>query len=162
VYHLHQGPLAAALNKLGADMDTIIHALEIEVPPEKVFRAVATADGLSRWWSTQVTSDERVGGIVDFTFIDVFNPDMEIFLMEEPSRVIWKCVGGHDPWHGSEFHFDIEDLGERRSRLVFKQTYGKPIDDVNYGIYNFNWGYYLQSLKDYVETGSGRPHDPGN
>lgn len=141
-------------------MDTIIHAVEIESSPRNVYRAVATAEGLSKWWSTKVTADERVGGIVDFTFIDVFNPDMEIIAMDEPSRVHWRCVGGHDPWDGSEFHFDIEGLRDGRARLLFKQTYGKPIDDVAYGIYNFNWGYYLQSLKDYVETGTGKPFNP--
>lgn len=143
-------------------MDTILHAVEIEAPSEKVYKAVATQEGLSKWWSTKVAADEQLGGIVDFTFIEVFNPDMEIIAKEEPSKVAWRCVGGHDPWHGSEFHFDIEDLGDDRSRLVFKQTYGKPIDDINYGIYNFNWGYYLQSLKEYAETGTGKPFAPGS
>ena len=110
--------------------------------------------------STKVIADERVGGIVDFTFNEEFNPDMEIISLDEPSKLVWKCVAGHDPWHGSEFHFDIEGLDRGRSRLVFRQTYGKPIDDLNYGIYNFNWGYYMLSLKEYLETGQGRPHHP--
>ena len=28
------------------------------------------------------------------------------------------------------------------------------------GTYNFNWGYYLQSLKLYCETGMGTPFVP--
>lgn len=142
-------------------MDTIIHALEIDSPPEDVYRAVATADGLSNWWSTNVTADDKVGGIVDFTFQPGFNPDMKITALDEPKLVGWQCVDGHDPWQDATFRFEIEALDGGRSRLMFTMGYGKPISDVEYGIYNYNWGYYMHSLKQYVETGVGFPHHPG-
>lgn len=141
-------------------MDTILHAVEIDATPADVYRAIATADGIAGWWSTKVTADERVGGIVDFTFVGDFHPDMEITTLDEPARVAWKCVAGHEPWEGSSFTFAIEPLDGGRSRLMFTQGYGKPIDDVAYGIYNYNWGYYMHSLKQYVETGTGFPYRP--
>ena len=46
---------------------------------------------------------------------------------------------------------------ESGSRLVFRQGYGTQIDEESYGVYNFNWGYYLESLRSYCESGTGKP-----
>ena len=34
-----------------------------------------------------------------------------------------------------------------RTRLRFTQDYAVELSDDDYGIYNFNWGYYLESLR---------------
>jgi uncharacterized protein YndB with AHSA1/START domain len=141
-------------------VDTILHVIDIHALPEDVFRAVSTGEGLAGWWSTQVEASEEVGGVVHFTFESGFNPDMEITGLDSPGLVSWRCVGGHDPWLDSTFSFATSALGNGHSRLVFRQGYGKPISDVEFGIYNFNWGYYLHSLKQLVETGQGTPYQP--
>ncbi len=86
-------------------MKTILHALHVHAPPDAVFDALATEEGLAGWWSTRVEAEPRVGGHVDFTFFGDFNP---------------------------------------------------------YGNYNFNWGWYLASLKRLCETGQGNPFSPPN
>ena len=37
------------------------------------------------------------------------------------------------------------------------RNYAVELDDDAYGIYNFNWGYYLESLRLYCTTGMGQP-----
>ena len=39
--------------------------------------------------------------------------------------------------------------------MQFVQQYAQELSDETYGTYNFNWGYYLNSLKLYCETGTG-------
>lgn len=143
-------------------MKTILHVVDLDVPPKAAYDAVLRPEELSRWWSTRVTADTvEVGGTVDFTFGGDFNPDMKITEEKEPAVVRWRCTGGHDNWADNVFAFEIEELdGGRRARLTFTQEYARELDDVDYGTYNFNWGYYLQSLKDYLETGTGAPFDP--
>ncbi|HUI65963.1 MAG TPA: SRPBCC domain-containing protein, partial [Bacteroidota bacterium] len=34
--------------------------------PEKVYHALTTVDGLSRWWISTAAGDTRSGGIIDF------------------------------------------------------------------------------------------------
>src|SRR5262249_28032029 len=41
--------------------------------------------------------------------------------------------------------------------LTFVQVYAQELSDEVYGTYNFNWGYYLGSLKSLCETGTGTP-----
>ena len=78
--------------------------------------------------------------------------------MEEPALLRWKCVGGHDNWRGNEFEFRLS-LIEGVTQLKFLQDYSRELDDVQYGIYNFNWGYYLESLRQCCEEGKGKPFD---
>jgi len=46
---------------------------------------------------------------------------------------------------------------EGGTRVRFWQHYATELDDDSYGIYNFNWGYYLESLRLFCETGTGKP-----
>lgn len=137
-------------------MQKIIHLLNIKATREKVFDAIATAEGLSKWWSTQVKADEQVGGIVDFTFVADFNPNMKISVLRKPAELRWECVAGHEPWQDNKFWFELEKADDG-TQLKFSQEYAREISDEDYGTYNFNWGYYLQSLKDYCEHGKGKP-----
>ena len=141
-------------------MKKIIHVATIKKPSAQVFRSLTTQQGLSSWWSTEVKADEaRVGGIVHFTFGGDFNPDMKNVGLDGPTLLRWRCVGGHDNWRENEFEFRLSQ-SEGVTQLMFLQDYSRELDDVQYGIYNFNWGYYLGSLVQYCEEGKGRPFDP--
>jgi len=140
-------------------MKKIIHFVHVKAPPQEVYRALTTRDGLAGWWSTNVRVEPGVGGIVDFRFIEVFNPDMEVTRLDENRRVEWKCVGGHDEWRDNTFSFELRDQ-DGETGLMFVQVYAQELSDEVYGTYNFNWGYYLGSLKKLCETGQGTPFQP--
>ena len=140
-------------------MKKIIHVLYINSDQTDVFNAISTGKGLSKWWTTKVSAEERLGGIVDFTFRGDFNPDMKILVLNPPTEVRWECVSGHEPWQDNKFSFELSETNAG-TQLKFTQDYSKEISDESYGIYNFNWGYYLQSLKDYCESGKGKPYAP--
>lgn len=140
-------------------MKTIIHVVDINAPREKVYAAISTEEGLSRWWTTQVKADPRVGGVIEFTFNTEFGPRMKVTRLEPPSRVEWECIGGHEPWMGNIFRLEIA-AQDARSRLRFRQEYSRELSDDQYGIYNYNWGYYLESLRLHCETGTGKPYTP--
>lgn len=139
-------------------MKTILHTVDIESTPEAVFEAISTEAGLGGWWTTTVEAEGRVGGVVDFRFGATFNPDMEITAFEAPRLLAWKCIAGHKPWQDNTFHFEIEPQGDG-CVLFFRQEYASELSDEEYGRYSFNWGYYLESLKQLVETGRGKPYN---
>lgn len=137
-------------------MRKIIHSVNINTKREKVYRALATEEGLANWWTKDVKADIQVGGKIEFRFAGEFSPDMEIAGLDEPSRVEWKCVGGEPLWQDNSFSFELDGRGDR-TMLLFTQDYAAEISDEEYGTFNFNWGYYLGSLKQYCETGEGYP-----
>jgi uncharacterized protein YndB with AHSA1/START domain len=139
-------------------MKTIHHVLEPAAPREKVFAALTSGEGLSGWWTTRVTADEKAGGLVEFTFGGDFNPKMRILELAAPGLLRWECVGGHAPWAGNTFRFELEEKDDGNGTVVrFWQEYARELSDYAYGTYNFNWGYYLESLRLFCETGSGKP-----
>ena len=48
-----------------------------------------------------------------------------------------------------------------RTKLRFWQDYAVELRDDAYGIYNFNWGYYLESVPLLCTTGVGKLFTPG-
>jgi len=137
-------------------MKKILHVVSIDAPKKKVFGAITTQGGLSSWWSTRVDASDGVGGRIHFTFRGDFNPVMEILDSKDDERLAWKCTAGHEPWKDNRFAFELKEQGAR-TQLTFTQDYAKELSDEAYGTYNYNWAYYLESLKQYCETGRGKP-----
>lgn len=140
-------------------MKTIIHTVQIHAAPEAVYRALTTTDGVTGWWTTRATVEPGEGGVIRFTFHGDFHPQMQQTMLREPERVEWRCIGGHPNWQDNTFRFALGAQNGETS-LRFVQEYAQELDDDTYGTYNFNWGYYLNSLKRLVEDGVGTPFEP--
>lgn len=139
-------------------MKTILHTVDLQVPPGPVSDALTSERGLAGWWSTGVSAEIAEGGRIAFRFLEGFNPVMEIVTLDPPRTVEWRCVDGHEPWADNTFRFRIEARGDG-AILFFRQEYAQELSDEEYGRYNFNWGYYLHSLKRLCETGTGTPFE---
>ena len=143
-------------------MQAIHHVFTIAAPPERVYESLSTTPGLAHWWTTEVGgSSLRLGDVIEFTFGAGFDPLMRITVLEPPERVSWEFVGGHDNWEGSSFEFHLE-RAPQGTLVRFWQYYGRALSDDDFGIYNYNWGYYLESLRLFCETGAGKPFRPEN
>jgi uncharacterized protein YndB with AHSA1/START domain len=141
---------------------TIHHVMDVDAAPATVWRALTEPDGMAAWWSTRVaTPSTAVGTRAEWTFAGDFNPVMETTLLDEGRELHWRCVGGHDPWADNTFRFELVPLDDGRTRLRFWQDYAVELDDDAYGVYNFNWGYYLESLRLLCATGTGNPFVAG-
>jgi uncharacterized protein YndB with AHSA1/START domain len=139
-------------------MKTIHHVVDIDAESGLVWAALTEADRMAGWWSTKVrTPPAAVGARVEWTFAEDFNPVMEIITLDEQKELAWRCVSGHDPWQDSIFRFVLATLDDGRTRLRFWQEYAVELPDDYYGVYNFNWGYYLESLRLLCTTGTGKP-----
>jgi uncharacterized protein YndB with AHSA1/START domain len=141
------------------DVKTIHHVVDIAASAEDVYAQLTTQEGLAGWWSTRVAAPApAIGSVIAFTFLDGFNPEMEVSAIEPDRTVAWTCVGGHEPWYDNTFRFELEPSNGDRTRLRFWQHYATELDDDEYGTYNYNWGYYLHSLQQLCETGGGTPY----
>jgi steroid delta-isomerase-like uncharacterized protein len=140
----------------GATMRFIIHSFVIKGARSRVYDAVATREGLAGWWTADVRGESKIGGTLSFRFADVFKPEMRVVDLQPGRLVKWTCVGGEERWRDNGFSFELSDEGQA-TRLMFRQEYARELDDTTYGEFNYNWGYYLTSLKSLCETGTGRP-----
>ncbi len=137
-------------------MKKIINFVTIEAAPERVYEALTTQAGLAGWWSTKVQVEPGQGGLVRFRFVDDFHPQMRVTALAPDRRVAWTCEAGHPNWQDNTFSFELDPRGGGTG-LMFVQVYAQELGDEVYGVYNFNWGYYLESLRRLCETGKGVP-----
>src|SRR3954471_6648132 len=84
-------------------MVDIIHRIGIKSPAEKVFKAIATLEGLRHWWTEEVAGDDKVGGKIDFTFRALSgevkgNMSMKVQQLSAPKEIRWRCVEGPEEW----------------------------------------------------------------
>jgi uncharacterized protein YndB with AHSA1/START domain len=146
-------------------MRTIHHVLDIDVSADSAWAALTERDKLAGWWSTKLEIDQGStagpGSRIYFTFGGDFNPVMEVTKVSGGRQLGWRCVGGHENWDDNTFTFELVPLDGGKTRLRFTQDYATELSDDDYGVYNFNWGYYLESLRLLCTTGAGKPYDPG-
>lgn len=140
-------------------MKAIHHVVGIDAPPGRVWSALTELAGLARWWSAKVVQvgGSGVGSRLNWTFSGDFNPVMEITAIKDGAGVEWLCVSGHQPWQDGQFRFQIAGTGGGQTRLRFWQEYAVELADGYCGVYNFNWGYCLDSLRLLCVTGTGKP-----
>jgi uncharacterized protein YndB with AHSA1/START domain len=147
-----------------AIMVDIIHRIGIKAPVARVYTALTTLEGLAGWWTEDVTGDGRVGGKIEFSFLtktgDLLGKMvMEVQELGENKNVRWRCVEGPEEWVGTDITFQLSEqdgqiivlFGHRNWREAVEATYHCSM----------KWATFLLSLREYVETGKGKPspHD---
>ena len=135
---------------------SIKHLFHIEASKEKVFDAISTIIGLSNWWTVETTGNDSIGGIIQFRFASNGGPDMKVVVVNSGEKIVWECVESNHGWKGNTFVFMLdENLGKTRVR--FSHNGWKEQDDF-YAICNFAWGRYMESLRQYCQTGTGEAY----
>ncbi len=138
-------------------MPDIAHTLEIEAPPQRVWPALTTVDGLSGWWSLGETELEGdPGRLGTFTFRSrAVVTELEVMALDQPRRVEWRAVRSNAPggWDGTIITFSLtqEDMS---TRLSFTHR-GFAEDNEGYRKVTAGWAHYLNNLARLIKTDRG-------
>ena len=136
-------------------MSSIKHYLIINAQPEKVYNAITKTVGLKSWWTVEAKAEERVSGTAEFIFGERYHNKMRIINLQDNKIVEWECLEGDKEWIGTTFLFDIE---EKDGSTILRFSHNNWREETDFFAWcNFNWGYYMNSLKQYCETGEGTP-----
>ena len=102
-------------------MPNIVHRIGIpNTTPRNVYDAVATNDGISKWWTTKVNGKSEEGNVLEFRF-GGGGPDFHVIKLEPNKKVEWKCVSGPLEWIDSHIEFEIFEQGDEIV-LLFKHS----------------------------------------
>ncbi|MCW9097003.1 MAG: SRPBCC domain-containing protein [Ignavibacteriaceae bacterium] len=134
-------------------MAAIKHLLIINSHAEIIYSAITTKRGIANWWTEQTEVGSKLGDFNTFDFGDQYHNEMKITDLVFNKRVEWECVLGDKEWIGTKIVFEIE---EKDDRAVLKFTHGNWREETDFfASCNYQWGYYMNSLKQYCETGKG-------
>jgi uncharacterized protein YndB with AHSA1/START domain len=127
-------------------------------PPERVFDAIATLDGLRGWWTLRVSGSTTPGAEVCFEFDGLDEHVVMRVDRAEPARAVhWTCIEHTEleEWNGTRILFDLA----RRAtgcELTFQHAGLTPRFEC-YAMCEQGWAHFLRSLAAYVDEGRGTP-----
>ena len=145
-------------------MVDIIHRIGIRASAGQVYKALSTIQGLANWWTEEVEGDENIRGRVKFTFRSETGDIkgqmvMEIQQLNAQQTVRWQCVDGPAEWIGTEITFDLSQQDDQIIIIFGHRNWREEVEFMAHC--SMKWAVFLLSLREYVETGKGKPspHD---
>lgn len=139
-------------------MPEIMHLIKIRAVQDKIYQAVSTAEGIRNWWTRDAALDSKVGGSGEFGFYGHrMVVKVKVAELTPPGHLVWDAVsstGG--AFDGTTISFDLKSE-EGITSLLFAHR-GFKANGNNIASATTRWGFYLLSLKRYVETGKGTPN----
>jgi uncharacterized protein YndB with AHSA1/START domain len=140
------------------------HSIEIDAPPEAVWRAITEAEEVIRWYVQSAEIDPRVGGTYKVSWGEGMDGVSEIVTFEPGRhfRIEHRPMPGSPPFETgpiAEEYFIETRGGKTVLRLV---TSGIPDTDDWDAFYEGTkrgWTIFLMSLRHYLERHAGTPRD---
>ena len=138
--------------------DLIERTLELAHPPERVWAALTTAEGLGTWFGNRAEVDLRVGGEAKLAWD---SGDTAVLTIErlEPPRVFgytWPVSGlpADDP-RRTYVEFTLEPVGSGTRLTVVESGFAQLTGDAHTKAYDGNvegWTSELAELVEYLAT----------
>jgi uncharacterized protein YndB with AHSA1/START domain len=138
--------------------DQIERTIDLAHPPEKVWAAITTAEGLGTWFGHRATIDLRPGGSARMTWDDGNAANMRIERVEEPTvfGFTWHIYGlPEDDPRRTYVEFTLEPVGEGTRLTVVESGFAQLSDDAYKTAFHGNsdgWGRELAELVDYLDA----------
>ncbi len=141
-------------------MADIVHRIGIKAPAAKVSAAVATTQGVAGWWTRDTTAAATPGGSVTTRFLhkdgkELGRMELQMTKLEPDREVRWHFTDGPPEWIGTDATFELSQQGEMTILIFGHRNWEAPGEFMAHC--SMKWAVFLLSLRDLVETGTGRP-----
>ena len=138
-------------------MADVLHELGIQATPDAVYAALTEEAGIKAWWSEHTKAEPAV----DFQNEVSFYGNMVTFklrnqALEPGKQVVWAVESGPPDWANTTISWTLSPQ-DGQTMLNFAHR-GFASTGGNFASVNYNWGWYVASLKFYLEKGEGMPH----
>jgi uncharacterized protein YndB with AHSA1/START domain len=138
-------------------MPEIRHRVGIKAPAAEIYDALHQPVRLVGWWPAHATGESDLGCHIELEFPGYPNQLWEITSLEAPNLVALTFVSGAEAWQGSKLRFEIVESLNQVFVTLIHETSPEILDDA-FQFFTTKWPLFLVSLKDYLETGKGRPY----
>jgi uncharacterized protein YndB with AHSA1/START domain len=138
--------------------DRIERTVEVAHPPNTVWAALTTAEGLSGWFGNEATIDLRPGGSARMSWTDGPTAEMRVERVEEPTvfGFTWHIYGlPEDDPRRTYVEFTLEPVGSGTRLTVVESGFAQLPDDAHGAAYDGNtkgWASELGELVSYLDA----------
>ncbi len=139
-------------------MAEIFHQVGVAATIDKVYQALTTLEGLSFWW-TKATGNTTLNNKLVFHFGEqaLAKQTIEMTIQEliPNKKVVWRCTEKEGEWKDTIISYDLVETNEQVFVNFSHTGWSEQTELCSHC--NTKWAMFLISLKDYLETGTGRP-----
>jgi uncharacterized protein YndB with AHSA1/START domain len=139
-------------------MPAIVKEVTIAATPKLVWAALTQPDKIGHWWTNDLNARPEEESIAEFRFGEWgdFVLRVEVAELEQDKKVHWiHRMSSVAQWAGTSITWQLTPV-HNGTTLFFTHEGLAQINEVYEQTYQ-NWVYYLESLKSYLETGTGTP-----
>jgi len=127
--------------------------MHINSKKEKVFKALTESNELSEWYTTVVNGKFELNEIISFEFVNFAKFKFKVIAIIQNESVYLEIV---ESKFGNVGHIMKYDLDENDGKTRVRFTYeGFDEMDDSYANMNYSSAKYLESLRQYCQTGKG-------
>ena len=138
-------------------MKEIRHRVGIKAPIQDIYEAVYQPAKLIGWWATAAKGSGQLGSSIELEFPRYPSHVWEITELTDGQRVRLQFLSGPEPWRGSELRFEFQP-GQEQVFVTLTHITTSATPDSAFQYFCTKWPTFLVSLKDFLETGHGRPY----
>lgn len=138
-------------------MPDILQDFPIKADADRVFDAIATPEGLDRWWTVHSAGEPVDGAEYVLWFGPEYDWRARVTSVVRPSRFELQLIDADEDWNGTRVGFTLEPNGES-TRVRFHHI-GWPQANAHYRTSCHCWAMYLRILRRYLEYGEVVPYE---
>jgi uncharacterized protein YndB with AHSA1/START domain len=141
-------------------MADIIHRVGVKAPVSEVYTALSTVEGVARWWTKETSGSSTIGGMIEVRFHspdgkEIGRMSMQVVALDSNKNVHWRVTTGPEEWVRTDVIFNLSQEGEYTIVLFGHKNWRKANEFMSHC--STKWATFLLSLKELVETGTGKP-----
>ena len=127
--------------------------MHINSTKEKVFKALTESNELSKWYTTVVNGKFELNEIISFEFVNFAKFKFKVIAIIQNESIYLEIVESEFDNVGHIMKYDLdENDGKTRVRYTYE---GFDEMDDSYANMNYSSAKYLESLRQYCQTGKG-------
>jgi uncharacterized protein YndB with AHSA1/START domain len=138
-------------------MPDILQDFPIKAKADRVFEAIATPEGLDRWWTVHSSGEPADGAEYVLWFGPEHDWRAKVTSVVKPSQFELEMIDADADWNGTRVGFTLEPNGDV-TRVRFHHV-GWPQANEHYRISCHCWAMYLRILRRYLEYGEVVPYE---
>jgi uncharacterized protein YndB with AHSA1/START domain len=131
-------------------MTTLRHAIKINGPRERVYKALTVIDEMAAWHQGTTEGEIAVGSVMNLNPKPGLKFGWETRELVDNERIVQNCVEGPGSSTGKTLTFALSDA-DAGSTLVQLTDGEWADDDAHLPFCNTHWGSVLHRLKNHVE-----------
>ena len=127
--------------------------MHINSPKEKVFKSLTNSNELSKWYTTVVKGEFKLNEIITFEFVNFAEFKFKVIALTQNESVHLKVIESKFDNLGHIMKYDLDE-NNGKTRVRFTHDGFEEMDDF-YANMNYSSAKYLESLRQYCQTGKG-------